>query len=394
MAGLNGIGGSELDASTRARDMANMAGRDDMDMSMGFGETPQSLGDVDTAGMGEGLSAMREGLGEEGSGMELHAGLADEEPDNEIHAALEDEEEEEEIHAGRQDPSPVNAGYGETSQAAHTAPASGKVELGVKEDASSRSSFDGGYGGRDLSSDPNQSIDDIFIAGSFNRGGSSSGGSSVSSTGGTMYDPSKDEKVKVSVGFQMPGWLKTIIWLVVILAAAYVVLTYVFHVKVQNYFHPVDVQQYEAMAPEDVEKALGVKFKDDNLKFESDQYSYQWDIKKAGGLRLVDVSGVREFIEVTGLRIDYSIYGIRPQLDNITEANNKLTAAGFTKVSEYDETEELGSQGHETVYMKQGTGEGVILGTLTNYKEIKAIKYVPNCKKFLSARAALRGSAQ
>ena len=93
-----GLGGLSGDASMRARDAANMANQGEM--SMGFSDTPQSLSDVDTQGMGEGLSAMREDLGAEG-GMQLNAGLQDEVQEEEIHAALEDEEEEAPIRAGR-----------------------------------------------------------------------------------------------------------------------------------------------------------------------------------------------------------------------------------------------------------------------------------------------------
>ena len=163
-----GLGGLSGDASMRARDAANMANQGEM--SMGFSDTPQSLSDVDTQGMGEGLSAMREDLGAEG-GMQLNAGLQDEVQEEEIHAALEDEEEEAPIRAGRAEGDPVQAGFSESSY----------QEESYGSD--NRSSFDDGA---NLAQNPNQSIDDIFIGGSYNRSGNTGG---TSGSGGTMYDP-------------------------------------------------------------------------------------------------------------------------------------------------------------------------------------------------------------
>lgn len=369
----DGLGGLSGDASMKARDAANMAGQDDM--SMGFSDTPQSLGDVDTQGMGEGLSAMREGLGVDEGGMQFNAALEDEEEEAPIQAALEDEEEEAPIQAGRADDDPVNAGFSQTD--------SFGTDYGS---GTERSSFD--MGGANLASNPNQSIDDIFIGGSFNRSSGSGGG--YSSSGGTMYDPSK-EKTDVHVSVGMPPLLKKLIILVVILVGAAAILKYGFHVNVESYIHPVDVQQYVEMDAASVATALGVKFKGEQERYNSESYDYTYDVQNAGGLKLVDYDGKRIYIQVTGTRINYSIFGIRPQLTKFDEATNLLIAAGFSEVESYENTEELGSKGTEHCFYNTRTGAGVIVGKKDNYNSVKSVKYVVNYKKFSKQRNLLRG---
>lgn len=368
----DGLGGLSGDASMKARDAANMASQDDM--SMGFSDAPQSLGDVDTQGMGEGLSAMREGMGADG-GMQFNAALQDEEEEAPIHAALEDEEEEAPIQAGRADADPVNAGFGQTD--------SFGTDYGA---GTERSSFD--MGGANLASNPNQSIDDIFIGGSFNR--SSGGGGGYSSSGGTMYDPSK-EKTDVHVSVGMPPLLKNLIIFAVIVVGALAILKYGFHVNVDSYIHPVDVQQYVETDAATVASTLGVKFKGDTERYNNENYDYTYDIQNAGGLKLVDYSGKRIYIQVTGVRINYSIYGIRPQVTKYEDATNLLIAAGFSEVESYDNTEEFGSQGEEHCFYNSRTGEGVIIGKKANYSSVKSVKYVVNYKKFSKLRTSLRG---
>lgn len=368
-----GLGDLSGDASMKARDAANMAGQDNM--SMGFSDTPQSLGDVDTQGMGEGLSAMREGLGADDGGMQFNAALQDEEEEAPIHAALEDEEEEAPIQAGRADADPVNAGFGQTD--------SFGTDYGS---GAERSSFD--MGGANLASNPSQSIDDIFIGGSFNRSSGGSGG--YSSSGGTMYDPSKEKKdVHVSVG--MPPLLKKLIILVVVLAGAAAILKYGFHVNIDSYIHPVDVQQYVEMDAGSVATTLGVKFKEDKERYNSESYDYTYDIQNAGGLKLVDYDGKRIYIQVTGVRINYSIFGIRPQITKFDEATNLLIAAGFSEIESYENVEEFGSQGEEHCFYNTRTGAGVIIGKKKSYNSVKSVKYMVNYKQFSKQRNALRG---
>ena len=369
----DGLGGLSGDASMKARDAANMAGQDDMSMS--FSDTPQSLGDVATQGMGEGLSAMREGLGADDGGMQFNAALEDEEEEAPIHAALEDEEEEAPIQAGRSDDEAVNAGFSQTD--------SFGTDYGS---GTGRSSFD--TGGANLASNPNQSIDDIFIAGSFNR--SSGGGGGYSSSGGTMYDPSK-EKTDVHVSVGMPPLLKKLIILVVVLVGAAAILKYGFHVNVESYIHPVDVQQYVEMDAASVASTLGVKFKGEQERYNSESYDYTYDVQNAGGLKLVDYDGKRIYIQVTGTRINYSIFGIRPQLTKFDEATNLLIAAGFSEIESYENTEELGSKGVEHCFYNTRTGAGVIVGKKDNYNSVKSVKYVVNYKKFSKQRNLLRG---
>lgn len=356
----DGLGGLSGDASMKARDAANMAGQDDM--SMGFSDTPQSLGDVATQGMGEGLSAMREGMGADDDGMQFHA-------------ALEDEEEEAPIHAGRSEDESVNAGFAQTDSFG-TDYSSG----------AERSSFD--MGGANLASNPNQSIDDIFIGGSFNRSSGSSGG--YSSSGGTMYDPSK-EKTDVHVSVGMPPLLKKLIILVVVLVGTAAVLKYGFHVNVESYIHPVDVQEYVEADAASVATALGVKFKGEQERYNSESYDYTYDVQNAGGLKLVDYDGKRIYIQVTGTRINYSIFGIRPQITKFDDATNLLIAAGFSEVDSYQNTEELGSQGVEHCFYNTRTGAGVIVGKKENYNSVKSVKYIVNYKKFSKQRTMLRG---
>lgn len=378
--GDSGLGGLSGDASMRARDAANMAGQDDM--GMGFDSAPQSLSDFDTQGMGEGLSAMKEGLGAETGGMDLHAALEDEEEEAPIHAALEDEEEEAPIRAGRAEAEPIQAGYGQPQTA---------VGGGTSDSTSGqeRSSFDG-YGlsgGPNLAENPSQNIDDIFIAGSYNRSSGSSGG--VSAGGGTMYDPSK-EKTDVHVSFGMPPLLKKLLIFACIIAAIFGVLKYGLHIKVENYFHPVDVQQYINSDAATLASTLGVKFDETTERYQTDYYDYTYNVSEAGGLKLVNYNGKRLYIEVTGMRIDYSIYGIRPQITKFSDAATLLATAGYGEVESYEETEELGSNGEEHCFYNSKTGEGVIVGKKANYESVKAVKYVVNYKKYKKTRASLR----
>lgn len=376
--GLGGLGGLTGDASMRERDAANMAGQD---MGMGFGDAPQSLSDFDTQGMGDGLSAMKEGLGSDDSGMELNAALADEEEDAPIHAALQDEEEDAPIRAGRADSDPIHAGFGQPQNATDNTTGSGTGNV-------ERSSFDGyGLSGSNLANDPSQNIDDIFIAGSYNR--SSAGSSASSGGGGTMYDPSK-EHTDVHVSFGMPPLLKKLLILVCIIAVAFGVLKYGFHVKIENYFHPQDVQEYVEYDADTLASTLGVKFKDQTEHYQSSVYDYTYNVAAAGGLKLVDYDGKRLYIEVTGTRIDYSIYGIRPQLTKFADATTLLAAVGYTEVESYAETEELGSQGEEHCFYNSKSGEGVIIGKKSQYDSVKAIKYIKNYKKYMKTRKELR----
>lgn len=363
-----GLGGLSGDASMRARDAANMANQGEM--SMGFSDTPQSLSDVDTQGMGEGLSAMREDLGAEG-GMQLNAGLQDEVQEEEIHAALEDEEEEAPIRAGRAEGDPVQAGFSESSY----------QEESYGSD--NRSSFDDGA---NLAQNPNQSIDDIFIGGSYNRSGSTGG---TSGSGGTMYDP-KAHKPDVHVSFGIPPIIKKLFIFVCVIAAIFAGLKYGLHVDLENYIHPIDVQQYVNVAPDELAATLGVKFKSEEQRFSNDVYDYTYDKQCYGGLQLVDCNGKRLFIEVSDTRIDYSIFGIRPQITKFDKAVNMLTALGYQELESYENTEELGAQGEEHCFYNANTGEGVIIGKKQQYKSVKSVKYIENYKKFVKTRKELR----
>jgi hypothetical protein len=367
--GLGGLG----EASMRARDAANAQ---DDGMSMGFDSTPQSLGDVDTQGMGEGLSAARAEMGMDNGGMTFNAGLQDEEEEAPIHAALQDEEEEAPIQAGRAEAEPIQANYG---QSASSTP------------SEERSSFGGGYNmGSDLSQNPSQNIDDIFIAGSYGRSNNSFG--STSSTGGTMYDPNKDKKhSEVRVSFGLPPFLKNLIILAVFIVVVLGVLKYGFHMNVENYLHPVDVQEYVDSSAETLGETLGYTFKSEDVRYSSDYYDYTYNEQVAGGLKLVDCNGKRFFIEVTGFRLDCSIYGIRPQVTKFDEATLILTGLGYSEVDSYTETEELGSQGEEHCFYNQRSGEGVIIGKKAQYSSVKAIKYMKNYKQYSKTRASLRG---
>lgn len=375
--GLSDVGG---DSSTRARDAANIAGQDMMSMGMGFGNEPQSLSEVATQGMGEGLSAMKEGLGTEGGGIELSAALEDEEEDEPIHAALEDEEEEAPIRAGRSDDEPVKANYGSSSSNRGGAP------LSMNKGGAGAFNYD-----NNLASDSRQNIDDIFIAGSFNRGSGSSGG--TSSTGGTMYDPSKD-KADVHVSFGMPPIIKNLLVFIVFVAIVLAVMKYGLHIHVENYYHPVDVQMYvnEPNGTELGEK-LNLKFKSATEKYSSSDFDYSYEIEQAGGLRLVNVDKKRLFIEVKGARIDYAIYGIRPQVSQYKDIVPLLAQQGFTETESYKNIEELGSRGTEYVFVNNKTGEGIIIGKKESSQSIKSVKYVENYKRFKKVWDAIRNNA-
>ncbi len=377
LGGLSGMGEGlgGLDAGMRERDMANMANKEDM--SMGFGDEPQSLSDFDTQGMGSGLSALHDG---DGGGIELSAGLADEEDEAPIHAALEDEEEEAPIQAGRSEDEPIQAGYGQSERSSFGGSSGG-------EERSSFSAYGLGGGG-DLSSNPNQSIDDIFIGGSYGRGSSSGG--TTSSGGGTMYDPKKEHAdVHVSVG--LPPLVKNLLIIAVILAGIYAGLKYGLHVNIDNYFHPVDVQQYLESDSATLASTFNYKFKTETEKYSSSSYEYVLDVEKAGGLKLVNYDGDRIYIEVTGARLDCSIYGVRPQLTKYTEAVTILAGSGFSEVESYEETEQLGAQGEEHCFYNERTGEGVIVGKKAQYDSVKSIKYAKNYKKYKKLRTSLRG---
>lgn len=367
LGGLQDFGGLSSEESVHQRDAANLAGLD-LDETDYSSDAPQSLSDFATQGMGEGLSAMKADLGLDNGGIELSAALEDEEDEMVIHAALEDEEEEEPIRAGRVEEEDVQAGM-----------APDYSEGGQNFDRYNH------MGDSKLASQPSQNIDGIFIGGNYN--GSSDG--ERKSTGGTMYDPSK-QKTNVNVSFGMPPFLKNIIIFACILGILYVVLEFGFHVKLENYWKPVDVQEYVDTDPATLSSKLGLKFKDDKETYSSSTYEYFYDINEAGGLKLVNYSGKRIFIEVTGTRIDYSIYGIRPQFTSYTKARAMLTSKGFSEVEKYEEVEELGAQGEEHCFYNSTTGEGVIIGKKTQYKAVKAVKYMKNYKKYAKLRKQLR----
>mgnify|MGYP006873018016 CR=1 FL=1 len=374
LGGLSGIGGGleGLDASTRERDAAN-AKNDDMMYDLN--NTASSLSEVATQGMGDGLSAMRDGMGL-GGGSELNAGLEDEEPEPEIHAALEDEEEDEPIKAGRS--SNIDEGGALFSM---TSDYNSKP-------AEERSSFDSyNLANSDMANDSRQSIDDIFIAGNMNR---SFSGGGTSASGGTMYDPSK-EKQKVNMSFSMPPFVTKLIGFIIFLVVVYAGLKYGLHINVENYFHPVAVETYRDSDPATVEKALGVKFKTKSESFNSSDYEYKYDVSYAGGLRLVDYGGKRLYIELKGMRVHFSIYDVRSQVSKYEDAVTTLIGHGYKELEEtYENTEELGSQGTEHCFYNSKTGEGIIIGKKDQYSAIKSIKYVKNYKKFRKQRAELR----
>ena len=374
LGGLSGIGGGleGLDASTRERDAANA--RND-EMMYDLNNTASSLSEVATQGMGDGLSAMRDGMGL-GGGAELSAGLEDEEPAPEIHAALEDEEEDEPIKAGRS--SNIDEGGALFSMSS---------DYSSSKPAEERSSFDSyNLANSSMANDSRQSIDDIFIAGNMNR--FSTGGTSAG--GGTMYDPSK-EKQKVNMSFSMPPIVTKLIGLLIFLAIVYAGLKYGLHINVENYFHPVAVESYRDADPAAVETALGVHFKTKSEAFTSSDYEYKYDVNYDGGLRLVDCNGQRLYIELKGMRVDFSIYDVRPQVTKYEEAVTTLIGHGYQELEEtYENTEELGSQGMEHCFYNSKTGEGIIIGKKEQYSAIKSIKYVKNYKKFRKFRAELR----
>ena len=375
--GLSDVGG---DASTRARDAANMAGQDMMSMGMGFGNEPQSLGDVATQGMGEGLSAMKEGLGTEGGGIELSAALEDEEEAAPIRAALPDEEEEAPIRAGRSEDEPVKASYGSSSSNRGGAPLS--MSQGGAGTFSSNTN---------LANDSRQNIDDIFIAGSFNRSSGSSGG--TSSTGGTMYDPNK-EKTDVHVSFSMPPLIKNILTFIVVVGVVLGVMKYGLHIHVEQFYRPMDVQTY-VNEPDGASLGgkLNLKFKKVSEKYSSSEFDYSYDVDQAGGLRLVNVEGKRLFIEVKGTRIDYSIYGVRPQVSQYNDIIPELAQKGFTEEESYKNIEELGSRGEEHAFVNRKTGEGIIIGKKESSQAVKSIKYVENYKRFKKVWDSIRNNA-
>ncbi len=373
LGGLSGIGGGldGLDASTKERDAANARNQDVM---YDLNNTASSLSEVATQGMGDGLSAMRDGMGL-GGGSELNAGLEEEEPAPEIHAALEDEEEDEPIKAGRSSNMDEGGALFSMSSSESSKP------------AEERSSFDAyNLANSGMANDSRQSIDDIFIAGNMNRfsgGGTSAGG-------GTMYDPSK-EKQNVNMSFSMPPIIKKLIGFVIFLAVVYFGLKYGLHINVENYFHPVAVESYRDSDPATVESALGVKFKTKTETFNSSDYEYKYDVNYDGGLRLVDCNGKRLYIELKGMRVDYSIYDVRPQVSKYEDAVTTLIGHGYQELEEtYENTEELGSQGTEHCFYNSKTGEGIIIGKKDQYSAIKSIKYVKNYKKFRKFRAELR----
>ncbi|MCR4717255.1 MAG: hypothetical protein K5656_08745 [Lachnospiraceae bacterium] len=379
LGGLSGgLGG--LDASTLERDKAN-AKNDDLMYDLN--NTASSLSDVATQGMGEGLSAMREGMGMGGDGMELSAGLEDDEPEMEIHAALEDEEVDDTIHAGRSD----NMDEPSSFPGSGSSGSSGlSMSTGNKKPAEERSSFDS-Y--NNLANDSRQSIDDIFIAGNMSR--SNFGGGGSSSGGGTMYDPSK-ETTKVNMAFSMPPFIKNLFFFLVFLGVVYAVLRYGFKINVENYFKPVAVESYRDMPAEEAFKALGLSYKTKQDSYTSSSYEYKLDVSYAGGLRLVDYEGKRLYIELTGMRADYTIYGVRPQFTKYQDATNLLIAAGYAELTDqsYENVEELGSQGTEHCFYNSKTGEGVIIGKKDQYDAVKSVKFVKNYKKFRKERTEVR----
>ena len=384
--GLTGLGdgtdGSGLsgDASMQARDAANMANRDPVS-SIEAEMQPQSLKEFATMGMGNGLSAVKESLGAEGGGIELHASLEEEEEAEAIHAKLVDEEEEAPIQAGRADPAPINAGYGKPQQAV-----GGRKEEDVYVDFNATDAYD--ITDNSLASDAKQNIDDIFIAGNFRSG---SGNTTAPAAKGTMYHGENEKTEHLHVTFVMPSFLKKILIFAAVIAILYGVLEYGFKVGVKNYFKPLDVQQYYVANVQELGEELHVKFKNETKSYTSSTYDYTYDISNAGGLKIVNYQDQRMYIEVTGMRINYSIFGIRPQMTKYDEAVNLLAAQGYTEIGSYAETEELGSMGEEHVFYNQTTGEGVIIGKKSNYEAVKAVKYTQNYKKYEKKRKELRG---
>ena len=383
--GLTGLGdgldgqGLSSDASISARDAANMANQEPTG-SIESQYQAQSLKDVATMGMGKGLSAAKQSLGAEGGGMELNAALADEEEEEAINAALADEEEEDIIKAGRADPAPINAGFGKPQQA---------VGGGQQDDVNVEFTNLDNYNITDnsMANDEKQNIDDIFIAGNF-RSSVSMG--ETSATGGTMYNP-KEDHANVNVSFALPPLVKKLLMLGTFLLVIYVVLEYGFHVGVANYFSPVDVHQYYSSDASAVGQALNVNFKQETRNYSSSTYEYMYNIDNAGGLKLVNYNGERMYIEVTGMRINYCILGIRPQVTDFDEAVKLLNANGYEEVESYPETEDLGSMGEEHAFYNSQTGEGVIVGKKQNYDSVKTVKYMVNYKNYNKKYKALRG---
>lgn len=392
LGGLGGLGGLS-DESMRERDLANQA---NLDMSMSFGEAPSSLGEVDTYGMGEGLSAARESSGLDNDGVSLSAALPDEEEEITIHAALPDEEEENPIIAGRADPSPINAGYGKTTteekkESEHTQ----EVDMSSGEDNGNiiiedipsepvKNAYDEygnlvtGKGNSKSTADSmaNQAIDDIFIANTF-----SGPKEPKSETGGTMYSGEPKANVNISVG--MPRFLKRIIVIVALLGVIYCILEYACGIKLEHYVNPVDVQEYYNIATDKTAQALDVEFKNEVMNYSSNGFDLAYDVENAEGLKIYSYQGKRIFIMVTDFRLNFSIFGVRPYMSKIADAKKALAAKGYELQETYKDTNDYENGGIEYAFYNSNDGTGVFVGKKEANDRIRGIKYVKDYKKYM-----------